>query len=118
MNLGLTGKKAEDMVASFLRKKGYTVIKRNYYCRFGEVDIIVQKGDVLAFVEVKARKENSLVTPQEAVDTKKIQRMIMTSQDYIIKAQAEAELQPRFDVAEVTVRQNGKIDLNYIKNAF
>ncbi len=116
MNLGAIGKKGEDMVASFLRKKGYTVIKRNYISRFGEIDIIAQMEDMILFVEVKTRKENSLVKPLEAVDNKKVQRMILTAEDYLSKT--EVALQPRFDVAEVTVKEDGGFCLNYIKNAF
>ena len=121
MNLGVTGKKGEDMVASFLRKKGCTVIKRNYSCRFGEIDIIAQKGELLLFVEVKTRQENSFLSPREAVDGYKQQRMTLAAEDYMVKTETY-DLQPRFDVAEVTVFKKGNGDtgynLNYIKNAF
>ncbi len=116
MNLGTMGKKGEDMVAAFLRENGYTVLKRNYSCRFGEIDIIAEKGGVIAFAEVKTRKENALISPREAVDCHKQARMIKTAEDYISKT--ETELQPRFDVAEVTVTNSEKFRLNYIKNAF
>lgn len=117
MNLGVTGKKGEDMVAKFLINEGYTVLKRNYICRFGEIDIIAQKNNVVAFVEVKTRKENSLVKPLEAVDSQKQRRMTLTAEDYITKTHTD-NLQPRFDVAEVTVTMENKYRLNYIKNAF
>lgn len=120
MNLGSIGKKGEDMVAAFLRKQGCTLLKRNYSCRFGEIDIIAQKGGLLLFVEVKTRDENALVKAAEAVDGRKQARIISAAQDYIVKT--ENELQPRFDVAEVTVfrKPDGKMgyNLNYIKNAF
>ena len=117
MNLGVTGKKGEDMVAKFLIKNGYTVLKRNYICRFGEIDIIARKNEVIAFVEVKTRQENSLVKPIEAVDNQKQRRMTLTAEDYIIKTHTD-NLQPRFDVAEVTVTKENKYHLKYIKNAF
>ena len=63
MNIGALGKKGEDMVTGFLMKNGHTILKRNYLCRFGEIDIIAKKEDILLFVEVKTRKENSLVSP-------------------------------------------------------
>ena len=117
MNLGLLGKKGEDKVAKFLTNRGYTVLKRNYICRLGEIDIIAEKNNTIAFVEVKTRKENSLVKPLEAVDSKKQRRMTLTAEDYITKTQTD-NLQPRFDVAEVTVTKDNKYHLNYIKNAF
>ena len=122
MNLGETGKKGEDMVAAFLRKKGCTVVKRNYTCRFGEIDIIAKTGGLLLFVEVKTRESDALVSPAESVDAKKVNRIRLAANDYLSKKGAETGLQPRFDVAEVTVTQNAEgktsYSLNYIKNAF
>ena len=85
MNLGVTGKKGEDMVAKFLIKRGYTVLKRNYICRFGEIDIIACKNNVVAFIEVKTRKEDSLLKPLEAGDAHKLRRMTLTAEEYITK---------------------------------
>lgn len=120
MNIGFIGKSGEDRVAAFLRSKGYKVVKRNYSCRFGEIDIIAEKGEYIVFVEVKTRKTNSLVSGSDAVDIRKQQRIMLTAQDYIIKT--ECELQPRFDVAVVTVIKNpdgrDTYNLNYITNAF
>ena len=118
MNLGVAGKKGEDMVAAFLRKSGYTIIKRNYISRFGEIDIIAGKDDLLLFVEVKTRRVNSFISPKEAVDSHKIRRMMLTAEDYLSKTQSADGLQPRFDVAEVSVKEDGTYHLNYIKNAF
>ena len=120
MNLGKIGKTAEDKTAAYLRKNGFKVIKRNYSCRFGEIDIIAEKGEFIVFVEVKARKQNSIVSPLEAVDSKKFQRIMLTAEDYISKT--NCELQPRFDIAQVTVSEKaeGEIyySLHYLENAF
>ena len=119
MNIGITGSNGESRVASFLRKSGYTIIKRNYQCRFGEIDIIAEKDEFIVFVEVKTRKKDSMVSALESVDSYKQQRIIKTAQDFIVKT--SCELQPRFDVAEVYVTDDGeklKYSLNYIKNAF
>lgn len=120
MNLGSTGKKGEDMVARFLRNQGCVIEKRNFSCRFGEVDIIASKGDLLLFVEVKTRKENSLISGAEAVDPRKINRILLTAQDYMMKRINEGKPQPRFDVAVVTFTEDNppKFKLKYIKNAF
>ena len=95
-----------DEIKDFLRKSGYEILKRNYQCRFGEIDIIAQKDDFIIFVEVKTRKKGSIVSAAEAVDSFKIQRIIKTAQDFIVKT--SCELQPRFDVAEVYVTDNGE----------
>ena len=119
MNIGKIGKSGEDRVTAFLRSKGYKIIKRNYQCRFGEIDIIAENREYIAFVEVKTRKAGSLVSGEEAVNFKR-ERIMLTAEDYITKTLCE--LQPRFDVAVVTVTKcpdgSESYNLNYIKNAF
>lgn len=116
MNIGKIGLEGEKRVANHLRKQGFTVIKQNYTCRYGEIDIIAQNNEYVLFVEVKTRKENSLVSGVEAVDVFKQNRILKTANDYLSKT--ECELQPRFDVAEVTISENNSYKLHYIKNAF
>ncbi|MDY3113696.1 MAG: YraN family protein [Helicobacter sp.] len=48
------GREAESFACAFLEKKGFSILERNFYTRFGELDIIAQKGEVLYFVEVKS----------------------------------------------------------------
>ena len=120
MNIGKTGGMGERLTAEFLRKNGFSIIKRNYHCRYGEIDIIAENKEYIIFTEVKTRREDSLVSPVEAVDFRKQRRIILTAEDFLTKY--ETALQPRFDVAEVTVyKKTDGTDgyrLNYIKNAF
>ena len=120
MNIGKTGGTGERLTAEFLRKNGFSIIKRNYHCRYGEIDIIAENKEYIIFTEVKTRREDSLVSPVEAVDFHKQRRIILTAEDFLTKY--ETELQPRFDVSEVTVyKKTDGTDgyrLNYIKNAF
>lgn len=122
MNIGITGKSGEDMTAAFLRKSGYTVLRRNYLCRFGEIDIIARKDGIIAFVEVKTRRENALVSPAESINAHKIQCITLAAEDYMVKSDPSLPLQPRFDVAEVTIfkKDDGSdgYKLNYMANAF
>ncbi len=116
MNIGKTGLEGEKRVANYLRKNGFDVIKQNYSCKYGEIDIIAQNNEYILFVEVKTRKQNSMVSGVEAVDGFKQSRIIKTAGDFLSKT--ECELQPRFDVAVVTVTENSGYKLHYIKNAF
>lgn len=120
MNIGKTGLEGEKRVANYLRKKGFTVIKQNYTCKYGEIDIIAQNSEYILFVEVKTRKEDSLISGVAAVDGFKQSRILKTAEDFLSKT--ECELQPRFDVAEVTVfeKQDSSLGykLHYITNAF
>ncbi len=116
-----SGKKAEQLVADFLREKGYIIAKMNYHSRFGEIDIIAENKKYVCFVEVKMRSENAIFTPAEAVDYRKQQKIILTAKNFLAKSNIP-ELQPRFDVAEVYryTDEAGikKLKLHYIKNAF
>ena len=117
---GKSGKNAELLVAAFLRKNGLIISKMNYRSRYGEIDIVAESENRIYFVEVKFRGENYIVSPAEAVDTFKQQKLIKTAKDYIAKAHVE-DLQPRFDVAEVfIINENGNkhYRINYIRNAF
>lgn len=113
------GKKGEDITVDFLRKHGFIIFKRNYHSRMGEIDIIAEKNDLLVFVEVKTRIENSLTTPAEAVDLIKQNKIKQTAKNFMSKTVLEYNC--RFDVSEVTVcyeNDKAKFKLNYIKSAF
>ncbi len=109
----------EETTAEYLKSKGYRVLFSNYHSAYGEVDVIAQKDNIIAFVEVKSRKENSLLSGREAVSRSKQQKLIKTANCYI--EENNIKLQPRFDVVEVYFTGNKKIavtEINHIKNAF
>ena len=119
MNIGKTGETGENKVASFLRKRGFSILKRNFQCRYGEIDIIAENSEYIIFVEVKTRKSDSMVSGADAVDAFKQRRITLTANEYITKTACQK--QPRFDVAVVTVSENGgdtKYSLKYIENAW
>ena len=115
------GRIGEDLVSQWLRSKGYIIVKRNYRCKYGEIDVVAESPKVVAFVEVKTRKEDSLVAPKDAVDKSKQRKLAITAKNFL-KAAHLTDMQYRFDVAEVTYNRDEtgaiKYSLNYIKNAF
>ena len=110
------GDKGEDFAVNYFEKRGYTVLKRNYHSRYGEIDIIAKDENFLVFVEVKARKSRSPVSPGEAVDYRKQKKICLTAMKYI--AETESELQPRFDVFEVWLNEGRIYKFNHIEYAF
>lgn len=112
------GREGERRVAEYLRKKGYIIVKRNWRSdRYGEIDIIAEKGDVMAFVEVKTRRKDSLASGAEAVDGKKLNRTVNAANIFMQRLQSSLDM--RIDVAEVTVSfEDDGIEwhLNYIEN--
>lgn len=112
------GQFGEEQAARYLRRRFYTILERNYRCRFGEIDVIARRGGVLAFVEVKLRRDDSHGEAREFVTARKRQRLLAAAQLWL--SQHESDLQPRFDVIEVYAPQgeDGPVKLNHIENAF
>ena len=106
------GKVGEKVVAKYLKKQGYKVLKRNYKTPFGEADIVATDNDEVVFIEVKTRIGDSFGLPREAVDTQKQNRYQKIARYYW--AQTGKEPNARFDIAEV---YEGK-RIEYYKNAF
>ncbi len=95
----LLGKKGEQLVEEYLKKQGCKILKRNYRTPFGEADLIVEDGDEIAFVEVKARTSSAYGTPAEAVGKDKQRRYRKIAEFYWMRTHEEPNA--RFDVAEV-----------------
>ena len=68
------GRKGERLIADYLKKQGCKILKTNYRTPFGEADIIVEDGEEIAFVEVKARTTDGYGQPSEAVGKDKQRR--------------------------------------------
>lgn len=69
------GSHAEDIAVRFLKRKGYRIIERNFYCRFGEIDIVAKDGDELVFVEVRSGSDYRFADPLESIHGMKIKRL-------------------------------------------
>lgn len=115
----ISGAWGEALAAQYLRKKHYTVVAAGYYCKFGEIDLIVKDRSNLVFVEVKLRKNADFAKALEYVDRKKQDRLRITASVYL--AENPTQLQPRFDVIEIyapqgTLTRNPKI--YHLEDAF
>ena len=110
------GKFAEDAACAFLRNKGYTIIKRNYRRKHGEIDIIAEDRGTLAFIEVKYRSSLGGGAPREAVTLRKQRAIIGAAKEYI----AENSLwdrDMRFDVTEI-LKTGELLKIEHMENAF
>lgn len=110
------GKLAEIKACEYLKKKKYKLIDFNYVSPFGEIDLIMQKGKTICFIEVKMRNQNSIATPAEFVDYRKQQKIIATAKIYI--SNKNVKLQPRFDIVEVYTENNNIKCIKHLENAF
>lgn len=113
------GRLGEEAACQWLREHDYRIIRQNWRCRSGEIDIIASCEGLLVFVEVRSRSGAAQYgTPQESVDMRKMQQVRSTASVYL-QMTGETELQIRFDVIAVMLDQAGEIvSVNHIVNAF
>lgn len=110
------GNRGEEAVCRYVEKYGYKITARNFNCPRGEIDIIAESADTIAFIEVKARKEDCVVSGIDAVDYTKKRRIIRTAAWYSYGNPLSK--QPRFDVAEVILKNDIPSAIRYYKGAF
>lgn len=111
----------EDFTANYLKKQHYHILERNFHSRFGEIDLIVQRHEIIAFVEVKTRTRGALYSPREAVDFYKMRKCIKTAEYYLLLH--PGNWQPRFDVSEILLderddKRQTVVEHRYLENAF
>ncbi len=114
-NLSL-GRYAEDKAADFLKQRGYSIIKRNYRNKLGEIDIIARHKSTLCFIEVKARRGSGYGLPQEAVSRTKRAKISRVALSFL-KENNLLDAKARFDV--VAVLESGvRPEIDLIQDAF
>ncbi len=109
------GSKGEDIAADYLKKKGYSILYRNYKTPYGEADIIIKDNDTVVFVEVKTRSNASFGQPFEAVNFKKQEKLKRIALFYLKNINRQIKI--RFDVISIN-SEDGKNKIEHIKEAF
>ncbi len=100
-----------------LQRRGYAILARRYRTRFGEIDIVAQDGDVVVFVEVKARRTARYGSAAECIPTWKQRRIAAMALDYL--AWCGRLNEPcRFDVVAIDGLGASQVDVRVIQNAF
>ncbi len=105
------GRIGEDIAAKYLENRGYQIIQRNYRKKWGEIDIVVEKDDVLHFVEVKAgsctepfpEEGNDSYRPEDHMHEKKLARLGRVIQTYLIEQDVSETKDWTIDLAVVWV---------------
>ncbi|MBQ9348498.1 MAG: YraN family protein [Oscillibacter sp.] len=111
------GNRGEAEAAAYLEGRGYTILARQWRCRFGELDLIaLDPSDVVCFVEVKYRGPGTIAAPREFVDGRKQARLRAAAELWLYANAPDASA--RFDVAEVTQTPSGALRVTYWEDAF
>ena len=111
------GEWGEMVAGRYLEDQGYRILERNFRCRSGEIDLIVQKGDLLCFVEVKTRKGTYTGYPSEAVTRNKQEHIRRVTSYYLHTHRGTHWKYLRMDVIEV-LRLGETTYLRHIEDAF
>ena len=107
----------EKLAQDFLKARGYQIVETNYRSRDGEVDIIVSKDGVLVFVEVRTKSSRMFGTPEESVNRRKKQKLVLVAQDYIQTHEIQ-ESSWRIDFVAVELDNTGKaVRIEQFENA-
>lgn len=111
------GKEAEDLACNHLKQQGLKLITRNYFCRAGEIDLIMQDKDCIVFVEVRYRKNIAFGSGLESINLSKQTKLIKTANYYLLQHHLTDKYPCRFDVISITSQQS-KPQVEWVKNAF
>ena len=109
------GKFGEELAVEFLENNGYEILETNWTFGKAEIDIIAQKENILAVVEVKTRSNIDFGLPQEFVKPKKIQLLVKAINEYVIQNDLEVEV--RFDIVAIH-KENTEFVIEHIEEAF
>lgn len=108
------GDKAEKQALEFLRSQKLKLIENNFNCRHGEIDLVMQHGEQLVFVEVRYRKHHQYGTGAESVDYRKQQKILKSAETFLQRNVNYRNLPCRIDVVSIGPDDG---NINWIKNA-
>lgn len=115
MNNREIGDYGERLAENYLQKKGYTIVEKNFWCRYGEIDLIARIKDYLAFIEVKLSSQEDFIAPCYKIHKDKQEKIKRAAQYYLNFRNLNFDL--RFDVVLIN-DQEAKPEINLIKDAF
>lgn len=93
------GEAAEALAADFLQRRGLVILARNYRCRFGEIDLVARNGEMLVFVEVRARRSEAFGGAAGSITAAKRRRLVAAARHYLATHRVDRAC--RFDVVLV-----------------
>ena len=112
------GNHGESLAREYLQAQGYRILEQNFRNKLGEIDLVVQDGKTICFVEVKTRQSLNQGQPYEAVTPWKIRKLSQMATFYLKHKYHSLDILSRFDVISIVQNQEGSMDIQHIKNAF
>lgn len=109
------GQRAEDSALAYLVAQGLRLVERNYRSRMGEIDLVMQDGAGLVFVEVRYRASDRFGGALESIDGRKRARIMAAASHYLVSKRIDRPV--RFDVVALSPG-NGRLAVQWVKDAF
>jgi len=110
-----SGEEGERRAEKFLKKKGFRILQKNYFCKTGELDLVAEDGESLVFVEVKTRKKFGKELPEAAMTTKKKHRVCSAAKHFMKKYRLTEKIF-RFDVVGLEYDDENNWEINHWQN--
>jgi putative endonuclease len=112
------GMRFEKQARDYLCVRGLRLLRSNYRCRFGEIDLIMREGDTICFIEVRFRKSLGFGGASASITPAKQRKIVKTALLFLGSNRNLLNQALRFDVLLIQQQADGSLDFNWIKNAF
>lgn len=109
---------AEALACRHLEQQGLKLITRNFRCKMGEIDLIMQHEKAVVFVEVRFRKNAHYGSALESIDFRKQRKLINTAQFFMQKYDPRLQRTYRFDVVAIQGEPGNNPDIQWVSPAF
>lgn len=109
----------ENMAVEYLEKKGYLLLQKNFCIPGGEIDVIMQKNEILVFIEVKMRQQGKFGSPEESITPQKLRFLKRSVEKYCMKKNISLyDIDFRMDVIAIEKTMQNTTIIRHYKNAF
>jgi putative endonuclease len=111
------GRWGEKRCESYLKRKGFKTLTRNFNCKTGEIDLVMVDTDAsIVFVEVRTRTNETFSTTESSITTPKKTRLKRAAR-YFLTINNIENRPFRFDVVTIVLSRSGKEEIRHYKNA-
>jgi putative endonuclease len=113
------GRRGEDAALRQLESAGLTLLERNYRCRGGEIDLVMQEGATLVLVEVRLRSSARFGGAAASIGARKQRRFALAAKHLMLTRREYRSMPARFDVVAIDHRAaGGDPEIRWIRDAF
>lgn len=113
------GTRGEELAAKYLKRKGYTCLRRNYRFRRAEIDLICcdESSKILVFAEVKTRSSRDFGDAEDAVNDLKHDQISKAAEGFLLQNEKYEDYEKRFDVISVYIDRK-KEEIKHLEDVF